>query len=56
MPPNKKTDIEKIAAFQARLNEKQRIVHALAAKMLKTRYDPIQCNLCRKLQATENTH
>jgi len=33
--------------FKASMTEKEKVVHALAAKMLKTRYNPVQCNLFR---------
>jgi len=42
------TPAEKTAAFEASLTPAEKIVHDLAKKMLKTRYNPIQCNLFRK--------
>ena len=47
------TDEEaKIAAFIASLSPKDRIIHDLAAKMLKTRYDPKRTNAYLKWVAT----
>jgi len=42
------TPAEKIAAFEASLTPAEKIVHDLAKRMLKTRYNPVQCNLFRK--------
>jgi hypothetical protein len=42
------TPAEKTAAFEASMTPAEKIVHDLAKKMLKTRYNPIQCNLFRK--------
>lgn len=39
---------EKISVFNASLTPAEKIVHELAKKMLKTRYNPIQCNLFKK--------
>lgn len=37
-------DEKEIAAFRAALDPKDRIIHDLAIRMLKTRYDPLRCN------------
>jgi hypothetical protein len=42
------TPAEKTAVFEASLTPAEKIVHDLAKKMLKTRYNPVQCNLFRK--------
>jgi hypothetical protein len=39
-----------LAAFTASLSPKDRIIHDLAAKMLKTRYDPKRSNAFLKSQ------
>jgi len=39
--------------FNASMTEKEKVVHALAAKMLKTRYNPVQCNLFRFFSAKQ---
>jgi hypothetical protein len=46
------TPAEKIAVFNASLTPAEKIVHELAKKMLKTRYNPGQCNLFRKKNKT----
>lgn len=38
----------KVPEFVVPLNEKEQIVHKLAAAMLKTRYDPAKCNRSKK--------
>jgi len=44
--PTKETEMGKAMplTFTVPLNEKEQIVHELAAAMLKTRYDPQKCN------------
>jgi len=43
----------KIAEFKASLSPKDRIVHELAATMLKTRYDPKRSNAYLKWSAKQ---
>jgi hypothetical protein len=42
--PSPTEEETKIAAFKASLSPKDRIIHELAAAMLKTRYDPKRTN------------
>jgi hypothetical protein len=42
------TPAEKTVVFEASMTPAEKIVHDLAKKMLKTRYNPGQCNLFRK--------
>ena len=49
--PSPTTDEAKIAAFKASLSPKDKIIHDLAAKMLKTRYDPKRTNAFLKFNS-----
>ena len=49
---NSTKDTEKIKSFEASLTPAEKIVHDLAKKMLKTRYNPLQCNLFKKKSAS----
>jgi len=42
------TKESQIKRFEASMTPAEKIVHDLAKKMLKTRYNPVQCNLFRK--------
>jgi len=44
-----------VSQFNASMTEKEKIVHALAAKMLETRYNPVQCNLFRSFSAKQKS-
>ena len=50
MMPSEK---EKIEAFKKSLNEKERVVHELAAAMLKTRYDPKRLTIYKEWLKTK---
>ena len=48
-------DTEKTAAFEASLTPAEKTVHELAKKMLKTRYNPVQCNLFKQKAASSRS-
>ena len=48
-------DTEKKTAFEASLTPAEKIVHDLAKRMLKTRYNPVQCNLFRKKSSSSKS-
>jgi hypothetical protein len=53
MDPVKETEKKaEIKAFETSLSPAEKTVHELAKKMLKTRYNPVQCNLFRKKNKT----
>jgi hypothetical protein len=50
MDPTKESQIKSLSLsdFESSLTPAEKIVHDLAKRMLKTRYNPVQCNLFRK--------
>jgi len=47
---------ETMAAFRASLDDKDRTIHDLAVKMLKTRYTPWRSNAWIQWQKKQTTH